>query len=205
MRSKTSFPSNRWTILILLLLVQALSSLAVSQAISPALLQDLTFKSTANQTVVVIKANRTFDYTSYYPNPRLFILDIPAAQSRLQQNSIAIKGSLVDYATITQIGEGQGYLVRIEFNLNQPIQYALHNDGSNLRINFSSIGLAEVNQANDTPSGEQKSTQLQSGSEELKEIVAKALTEEEPARIFRSILGWHFGVYVPSTTESGNC
>ena len=140
MRSKTSFQSIRWTILILLLWLQTLSSQAMSQVGSAALLQDLTFKSTANQTVVVLKANRAFDYTSYYPNPRLFILDVPAAQSRLEQNSIAIKTSLVDFATITHIGEGQRYLVRIEFNLNQPIQYALHNEGPNLQLSFSSTG-----------------------------------------------------------------
>jgi type IV pilus secretin PilQ/predicted competence protein len=194
MRSKTSFPSIRWTILILLLWLQALSSQAMSQAGSAALLQDLTFKSNANQTVVVLKANRAFDYTSYYPNPRLFILDIPAAQSRLEQNSIAIKTSLVDFATITHIGEGQRYLVRIEFNLNQPIQYALHNEGSNLQISFSSTGSPEVIQTNDTSSAERKSAQLKPVSEEGRAVTAKAVTAQEPAT----------GVLPPTTENPSN-
>ena len=44
------------------------------------LLQDLSFTSSSEQTNVAVRASRPFDYTSYYPNPRLFILDITGAQ-----------------------------------------------------------------------------------------------------------------------------
>jgi type IV pilus assembly protein PilQ len=172
MRSKISIPFKRWTTLIFLLWVQSLSSQVTAQAISTiAFVEDVSFKTSSKQTVVTIKANRAFDYTSYYPNPRLFILDIPGAQSRLQENSVAMKTSLVDYASITRIGEGERFLVRIEFNLNQPIQYTLHSEGATLRINFQPVGSA-AGQASDIPgsdgialshsdreTGRQKSTQ----------------------------------------------
>src|SRR5215831_13795506 len=182
MRSKTSFPSVCWTAVILLLWMQAFSSEAFSEAGSAALLQDLSFKSTAKQTTILLKANRAFDYTSYYPNPRLFILDIPAAQSRLEGNSIAIKTSLVDNATVTHIGEGQRYLVRIEFNLNQPIQYALHNEGSNLQITFATIGSAEPVRVNELASPEAKAAERKTANE-VAETPAKVATTHAAATI----------------------
>jgi|GEM_PF-383466 len=175
MRSKT-FPSIRWTLPFFLLCSQVLSSVAAPPAVAlPTLLQDLGFKTVANRTVVVVRANRVFDYTSYYPNPRLFILDIPGAQSGLQNNSVAIGTSLVDVATITRIGEGQRGLVRIEFSLNQPIQYALHNEGSNLQIHFSPIG--EPGQGSDRL-GADKSGLPRPGNEEIKDA-AKPVAGEE--------------------------
>ena len=182
MRSKTSFPSVCWTVVILLLWMQALSSVAFSEAGSASLLQDLTFTSSAKQTTILLKANRAFDYTSYYPNPRLFILDIPAAQSRLERNTIAIKTSLVDVATVTHIGEGQRYLVRIEFNLNQPIQYALHNEGSNLQITFATIGSVESARVNEPASPEAKAAERKTASEAA-ETPAKVTTTDSAARI----------------------
>jgi type IV pilus secretin PilQ/predicted competence protein len=102
----------------------------------PALIQDFTFKSSPNQTVILIHADRSFNYNSYYPNPRLFILDVPSAQSKLVKNFVDLKTSQVDSATLTQIGEGQKPLVRVEFNLRQSIQSSLQKEGSKLRLTF---------------------------------------------------------------------
>ncbi|MEW5975645.1 MAG: type IV pilus secretin PilQ [Acidobacteriota bacterium] len=102
-------------------------------------LQDVSFRSAPGQTVVLLRGDRKFDYTSYYPNPRLFILDVPAAQSKLSRNFIDFKTSLVDFATVSQIGEGTRNLIRIEFNLQQPVQYALQTNGNVLRLTFRGV------------------------------------------------------------------
>lgn len=111
-------------------------------ALVPALLQDLSFTSDSSQTKITIRANQAFDYTSYYPNPRLFILDIPGAQSQLERNFVDIKTAQVEFANVSQIGEGPRPMVRIEFNLVRAIQYSLKPDGSRLSVTFKSMNLA---------------------------------------------------------------
>ncbi len=105
----------------------------------PAQLEDLSFTSTPNQTVIIIRADRVFDYTSYYPNPRLFILDVPSSHSGLEKNFVDFKTSQVDFASVSQIGEGQRPMVRIEFNLTRAIQYSLQAEGMKLRLVFNSL------------------------------------------------------------------
>ena len=138
MRSK---PSIRYLKLIFLLstvvVVPIRSQSLVGGESTPALIQDLSFGSSGSQTIVTVSADRLIDYTSYYPNPRLFILDIPEAQSRLSTNFLAIKTNLVDFATVSQIGEGQKSLIRIEFNLNLPVRYALKGEGSKVQVVFN--------------------------------------------------------------------
>jgi type IV pilus assembly protein PilQ len=111
------------------------------------LIQDFTFKSGQSQTVIFIHADSGFNYNYYYPNPRLLILDIPGAQSKLVRNSVELKTSEVDSATITQIGEGQNPLVRIEFNLMQSGQSSLQKEGSKLRLTFNTPKPSEPSMA----------------------------------------------------------
>jgi hypothetical protein len=87
-----------------------------------AALQGISFVQDAYHTEIAIEADRTFDYTSYYPNPRLFILDIPAARTQLEKNFIDFKTGQVDFASIAQIGEGPRPMIRIEFSLTRAIQ-----------------------------------------------------------------------------------
>jgi len=105
----------------------------------PVLLQDLSFTSSSDQTNVSLRASRPFDYTSYYPNPRLFILDITGAQSGLEKNFVDLKTSQVDFASVSQIGEGPRPMVRIEFNLARAIQYSLKPEGSKLFLTFRAL------------------------------------------------------------------
>ncbi len=117
---------------------------------SPALLQDLSFGGSSDQTNIALRANRAFDYTSYYPNPRLFILDITDAQSRLEKNYIDVKTSQVDFASVSQIGEGPKPMVRIEFNLARAIQYSLKPEGNRLFLTFRSLAPALPETASQT-------------------------------------------------------
>jgi type IV pilus assembly protein PilQ len=105
----------------------------------PVLLQDLSFTSTGDQTNVAVRANGPFDYTSYYPNPRLFILDITGAQSSLEKNFVDLKTNQVEFASVSQIGDGPRPMVRIEFNLARAIQYSLKPEGSKLLLTFRAL------------------------------------------------------------------
>jgi len=105
----------------------------------PVLLQDLSFSSSGDQTDVAVRGSRPFDYTSYYPNPRLFILDITGAQSSLEKNFVDFKTNQVEFASVSQIGDGPRPMVRIEFNLARAIQYSLRPDGSKLFVTFRAL------------------------------------------------------------------
>src|SRR5262245_1674792 len=105
----------------------------------PVLLQDFSFTSSSDQTNIVVRGSRSFDYTSYYPNPRLFILDITGAQSGLEKNFVDLKTNQVDFASVSQIGEGPRPMVRIEFNLARAIQYSLKPEGSKLFLTFRAL------------------------------------------------------------------
>ncbi|MFN8005757.1 MAG: AMIN domain-containing protein [Terriglobia bacterium] len=104
----------------------------------PTHLKAMTFSENPGRTTIDILADRALDYTSYYPNPRLFILDVMGAESSLEKNFVDFKTAQVEFANVTVIGEGQKPMVRIEFNLVQPIQYALQADRGKLRLVFSS-------------------------------------------------------------------
>jgi len=107
---------------------------------APVLLQDLSFSSSSSdQTNVAVRASRTFDYTSYYPNPRLFILDITGAQSSLEKNFVDLKTNQVEFASVSQIGDGPRPMVRIEFNLARAIQYSLRPEGNKLFLTFRAL------------------------------------------------------------------
>ncbi len=105
----------------------------------PVLLQDLSFTSNSEQTNVAVRASQPFDYTSYYPNPRLFILDITGAQSSLEKNFVDLKTNLVEFASVSQIGDGPRPLVRVEFNLARAVQYSLKPEGSKLFLTFRAL------------------------------------------------------------------
>ena len=113
---------------------------------APAVLQELSFSSDATQTKIAIRANQAFDYTSYYPNPRLFILDIPGAQPHLDKNFVDFKTTQVDFASVSQIGEGPRPMVRIEFNLVSAVHYSLKPEGNSLLLTFKAMNpsLAEA-------------------------------------------------------------
>lgn len=106
------------------------------------LLQDFLFSSSSDQTDVAVRASRPFDYTSYYPNPRLFILDITGAQSSLEKNFVDLKTNQVEFASVSQIGDGPRPMVRIEFNLARAIQYSLKPEGSKLSLTFRALNPA---------------------------------------------------------------
>jgi type IV pilus assembly protein PilQ len=103
------------------------------------LLQDLSFSSSSDETNVAVRGSRPFDYTSYYPNPRLFILDITGAQSSLEKNFVDLKTNQVEFASVSQIGDGPRPMVRIEFNLARAIQYSLKPEGSKLFLKFRAL------------------------------------------------------------------
>jgi type IV pilus assembly protein PilQ len=105
----------------------------------PVLLQDLSFNSSSDQTNIAIRASRPFDYTSYYPNPRLFIVDVTGAQSSLEKNFIDLKTNQVEFASVSNIGDGPRPMVRIEFNLARAIQYSLKPEGNNLLLTFRAL------------------------------------------------------------------
>ena len=105
----------------------------------PVVLQDLSFTSSTDQTNVAVRASRPFDYTSYYPNPRLFILDITGAKSSLEKNFVDLKTNHVEFASVSQIGDGPRPMVRIEFNLARAIQYSLKPEGSKLSLTFRAL------------------------------------------------------------------
>ena len=105
----------------------------------PVLLQDLSFTSSRDQTNVAVSASGSFDYTSYYPNPRLFILDITGAESSLEKGFVDLKTNQVEFASISQIGDGPRPMVRIEFNLARAIQYSLKPEGSKLFLTFRAL------------------------------------------------------------------
>jgi type IV pilus secretin PilQ/predicted competence protein len=113
---------------------------------APVVLQELSFSSDATQTKIAIRANQAFDYTSYYPNPRLFILDIPGAQPHLDKNFVDFKTTQVDFASVSQIGEGPRPMVRIEFNLVSAVHYSLKPEGNSLLLTFKAMNpsLAEA-------------------------------------------------------------
>jgi type IV pilus secretin PilQ/predicted competence protein len=139
MRSKTL---SRPLLLILLLLgfrAQPSWGQSAGSEGTVAHLKALTFSENPNQTTIDILADRAFDYTSYYPNPRLFILDVLGAESSLEKNFVDFKTAQVDFANVTIIGEGQKPMVRIEFNLVRAIQYSLQSDRGKLRLVLSSL------------------------------------------------------------------
>jgi hypothetical protein len=160
MRSNNLLRFTKLTILILLGLrvPAALPQSLTETGSGPVLVQDLAFKSAPDQTVIVIRASRKFNYFFYYPNPRLLILDIPEAQAQLEKNFIDMKTSLVDFATITQIGEARKSLLRFEINLIKPIQYSFHPEGSNLRLILNSTDSSPVDQFSETALPDQQST-----------------------------------------------
>jgi type IV pilus secretin PilQ/predicted competence protein len=108
----------------------------------PVLLQDLSFSSSSDQTNVAVRGSQPFDYTSYYPNPRLFILDITGAQSSLERNFVDLKTNQVEFASVSQIGDGSRPLVRIEFNLARAVQYSLKPEGNKLFLTFRALNPA---------------------------------------------------------------
>jgi type IV pilus secretin PilQ/predicted competence protein len=143
MRSRPFIRYLKFVFLLLTVaVVPGLQQSLVGAGSTPALIQDLSFKNTGTRTIFTVSADRLIDYTSYYPNPRLFILDIPEAQSSLPRNFVSVKTSLVDFATVSQIGEGEKSLIRIEFNLSRPVQYALQGEGSKIRLVFDSAATA---------------------------------------------------------------
>jgi type IV pilus secretin PilQ/predicted competence protein len=103
---------------------------------SPAI-QDFSCRQEGDQTVVILTADAGLDYRTSYPNPRLFLLDIPGAKLRLAQKFYDIRSQQVEFASITRVGE-QKELVRIEFNLQQPVHFDIRPDGERLIIRFSS-------------------------------------------------------------------
>src|SRR5262245_376724 len=105
----------------------------------PVLLQDFSFTSSSDQTNIAVRGSRPFDYTSYYPNPRLFILDITGAQSGLEKNFVDFKTNQVEFASVSQIGEGPRPMVRIEFNLERAIQYSLKPEGNKLFLTLRAL------------------------------------------------------------------
>ena len=139
MRSKYLASCVKFLVFLLIVIPASYSQSLGRTDPVPASINDLTFQGTDVQTAVVLRTDRLIDYRTYYPNPRLFILDIPEAESKLKNNYISMKTPQVDFATLSQIGEGQKSLTRIEFNLNQPIQYDLQMEGSRLRIVLSSL------------------------------------------------------------------
>ncbi len=149
MRSRNPVRFLKLVVLLwIIAVVPGFSQSPVGAGATPALIQDLIIQGTPSQTVITVSADRLIDYTSYYPNPRLFILDIPEAQSSLPRNFISVKTTLVEFATVSQIGEGQKSLIRIEFNLGQPVQYSLQGEGSKVRLTFSStVASSETNPA----------------------------------------------------------
>jgi len=126
----------------------------------PVLLQDLSFTSSNEQTNVTVRASRPFDYTSYYPNPRLFILDITGAQSSLEKNFVDLKTNQVEFASVSQIGDGPRPMVRVEFNLARAVQYALKPEGSKLFLTFRALNpvVSEI-ETNPAPAVGSRSTE----------------------------------------------
>lgn len=179
MRSENVLRFAKLTILTLLVLSvpATFSDTLTETGSSPALVQDLTFKSAPDQTVIVIHASRKFNYFFYYPNPRLLILDIPEGQAKLERNFIDMKTSLVDFATITQIGEAQKCLLRLEINLRKSIQYSFHSEGSNLRLILNSIDSSQVDQSSEAALPDKQSP----GSKPVTEAVQSNL--QAPKRI----------------------
>src|SRR5437867_4791489 len=102
MRSKHLGRVASLALILLGLCVPAVRSQALPGAESgPVLIQGLSFTKTASQTVVLVSGDRAFDYTSYYPNPRLFILDLPGARSALEKNFVDFKTGQIDFATVS--------------------------------------------------------------------------------------------------------
>jgi len=118
------------------------AELPVSSSSTPAVLREVSFTSDATETKIAIRANEAFDYTSHYPNPRLFIVDIPGAQSQLEQNFVAFKTTQVNFASVSQIGEGPRPMVRIEFNLVSAVHYSLKPEGNALFLTFKAMNPA---------------------------------------------------------------
>ncbi|PYV45577.1 MAG: hypothetical protein DMG06_01885 [Acidobacteria bacterium] len=188
MRSKNLLRFAKLTFLTLVLWVPAaFPETLVETGSGPALIQDLAFKSAPDQTVIVIRGSRKFDYTSYYPNPRLFILDIPEAQSQLEKNFIDLKTSLVDFATITQIGEGQKCLLRFEINLTQPIQYSFHSEGLKLQLILNSIDSSRADQSSAVALPDENSTATKPVVEAAESNPEVSKTVKEKVKLAKSI------------------
>ncbi len=126
---------------ILLYIAAGRVAMALETAGNPAI-QDFSCRQEGGQTVVVLTADAAMDYITSYPNPRLFLLDIPGAKLRLSQKFFDIRTPQVEFASITRVGE-EKELVRIEFNLHQPVHFDLKPQGQQLVLRFSSLSTGE--------------------------------------------------------------
>jgi type IV pilus secretin PilQ/predicted competence protein len=127
---------------ILLYIAGGRVAMALETAGNPAI-QDFSCRQEGGQTVVVVTADAAMDYTTSYPNPRLFLLDIPGAKLRLSQKFFDVRTPQVEFASIMRVGE-EKELVRIEFNLHQPVHFDLKPQGQQLVLRFSSLSTGEA-------------------------------------------------------------
>jgi type IV pilus secretin PilQ/predicted competence protein len=126
---------------ILLYIAGGRVAMALETAGNPAI-QDFSCRQEGGQTVVVLTADAAMDYVTSYPNPRLFLLDIPGAKLRLSQKFFDIRTPQIEFASITRVGE-EKELVRIEFNLHQPVHFDIQTQGQQLVLKFSSLSTGE--------------------------------------------------------------
>ena len=144
MRGKRTIRLIGFVALILLWSAGGAFATLLESAGSPAI-QDFSCRQEGDQTVVILTADAGMDYQTSYPNPRLFLLDIPGAKLRLAQKFYDIRSQQVEFASITRVGE-QKELVRIEFNLQRPVHFDVRPDGERLIVRFSS-----ANESTPTP------------------------------------------------------
>ena len=60
-------------------------------------------------------------------------------RSSLEKNFVDLKTNQVEFASVSQIGDGPRPMVRIEFNLARAIQYSLKPEGSKLFLTFRAL------------------------------------------------------------------
>jgi hypothetical protein len=132
MRGKKTVPLIQLLVLILFTILSAGLSPALQAASQGSWIQDLSCQQQGEQTIVTITADQALDYATAYPNPRLFLLDIPGANLQMTQKFFNLQTTQVDFATLSRIGEGSQETVRIEFNLRRPVHFDLRTQGNQL-------------------------------------------------------------------------
>jgi type IV pilus assembly protein PilQ len=88
--------------------------------------------------VVTLVADQAMEYSTAYPNPRLFLLDLPGARLELAQKFFDVRSRQVEFVSLYRLGEDKD-AVRIEFNLRQPVHFDVRPEGSRLVLVFSSL------------------------------------------------------------------
>ncbi len=98
-----------------------------------------------DESIVSIDADSTINYTAFkLTDPLRVVVDINGADVRAVEGVSYMDGSTVEKVIVTQYGEEEGNIGRIEITLKESVEYNIEREGSSLKVVFAEMPLLEA-------------------------------------------------------------